>query len=671
MLSPSITLMFKKILIANRGEIACRIMRTAQKMGIQCVAIYSTEDTNALHVKLADEAYWVGPSEARLSYLNQQAILRIAKRSHSEAIHPGYGFLSENADFAEACEQQAIIFIGAPSAAIRAMGSKIAAKQLMAAAGIPLLPGYHGGEQSADVLLTEAQKIGFPVLIKASAGGGGKGMRTVYRSEDFLDGLAECKRVAKTAFGSDDVLLEKYLTAPRHIEVQIFADQHGNCIHLFERDCSIQRRHQKIIEEAPAMHLSTQMRSEMGAMAIRAAQSVNYIGAGTIEFLYDQEHFYFMEMNTRLQVEHPVTEAITGQDLVSWQLTVASGLALPLTQAELSLQGHAIEVRLYAEDADHGFLPSTGTIEAMLLPPLSLHVRLDSGIQQGDKIGIFYDPMLAKLICFGQTRAIACQAIQQALKHCTIAGLKTNLNFLNRLVNLPAFQTAHITTHFIEQHQAELHALNEVPTPLLLAIAAVELTRLALISNSDPWQTVKGWQNGLTTRHTWDYTWQDKPYTIIATADNPGWAISINGTQHYQLHAWQQTENHLQLRFNALIEAHALDEQCLQVALLSHKAELIFLYQNQAYPFSRVPRFQAIEKMLTNENQLLAPMPGKIIALLCDIDQAIVADQPLLIMEAMKMEHTIRAPKAGILKGYLGIVGSIVNEGDLLVDIAS
>lgn len=666
--------MFTKILIANRGEIACRIMKTAQRLGIHCIAIYSNEDCNALHVKLADEAYCVGPAEARLSYLNQAAILAIAKQSGAEAIHPGYGFLSENADFAEACELQNIVFIGAPSAAIRAMGSKIGAKQLMQAAGVPLLPGYHGGEQQPDLLLQEAHKIGFPLLIKASAGGGGKGMRIVTAAEHFLEALASCQREAKTAFGSDDVLLEKYLTAPRHIEIQIFADRHGNCVHLFERDCSIQRRHQKVVEEAPAPHLSAEIRARMGEAAIKAAQSVHYVGAGTIEFLYDQGQFYFMEMNTRLQVEHPVTEAITGQDLVAWQLSVAYGLALPLQQAQLTLRGHAIEVRIYAEDPDGGFLPSTGTLKALALPTLTSQVRLDTGMQVGDRIGIFYDPMLAKLICFSDRREAAVQLMQQALSQLLIVGVKTNNQFLSRVLGLTTYRNGELTTDFIDKNHAALlptlQADAALPAAVILFAAAFELSRLPAHHSplsAEPWQAFSGWQNALTTTHRWPYEWQAQPLTINAQADANTWHIESECALAYTLHAWQASESQWRIRFSNT-QASMPTEQTAQATLCMVDTHLHILYQHQQYSLQRTPRFASQEATATAANLLLAPMPGRIIAQLCEPEALIEQDQALLIMEAMKMEHTIRAPHAGKLRAYLCNVGAIVNEGDLLVD---
>lgn len=658
--------MFKKILIANRGEIACRIMRTAKQWGIQCVAVYSDEDASALHVHMADEAYALGSDSGHLSYLNQPRLLDIAKITHCEAIHPGYGFLSENADFAEACENQGFVFIGAPSQAIRLMGSKSAAKQLMSQAKVPLLPGYHGADQSPARLLQEAEHIGFPVLIKASAGGGGKGMRLTENPEEFLTLLASCQREALNAFGDDTVLLEKYLRSPRHIEVQIFADQHGHCVHLFERDCSIQRRHQKVVEEAPAPHLSSDVRAAMGQAAIHAAQSVQYVGAGTIEFLYDQGAFYFMEMNTRLQVEHPVTEMISGQDLVAWQLLVAYGQALPCQQDQLTCDGHAIEVRIYAEEPEQGFLPATGTLQVLSLPATSAQVRLDTGFQAGDAISIYYDPMLAKLICWAKTRELACQTMSQALDQYAIIGVKTNLSFLAKLMNLPAYRQALVDTGFIQQHAEALLTPNtSLPLACVLFICAQELDALNQATQADPWQNKSGWQNALPISHQWQYQWQSETFDIVARADQKDWHIRINQNHSFVLHDWYILGDECHIRFS-------LDEtgSCQQKArMIQHQQQWHLCYQSQRFTCQRLPRFCPTPTEASHENHLRAPMPGRIIAQPCAIGQEMEAGQALLIMEAMKMEHTIKAPHKGTLQAYLCAIGDVVNEGDLLVDL--
>src|SRR6266853_754818 len=470
--------MFKKILIANRGEIACRVIKTARRLGVATVAVYSEADANARHVRLADEAVLIGPAAARESYLVGERILEVAKRTGAEAIHPGYGFLSENEEFAEACEKAGVVFIGPPASAIRAMGSKSAAKALMGAAGVPLTPGYHGDNQDPAFLAQQADQIGYPVLIKASSGGGGKGMRRVDAAADFEAALASCKREAANAFGDEQVLVEKYVLKPRHIEIQVFGDKHGNCVYLFERDCSVQRRHQKVLEEAPAPGMTAERRAKMGAAAVAAAKAVGYVGAGTVEFIAEQdERFYFMEMNTRLQVEHPVTEAITGQDLVEWQLRVAAGEPLPLRQEQLHLHGHAIEARLCAENPDANFLPATGRLDVLRWPDEHVvfrrdgFVRVDAGVGEGDAISPFYDSMIAKLIVWGETREQALARLDDALARTHIVGPHTNVAFLRRVVNSASFARADLDTALIERERAVL--FNKTGLPLEVAAAGV------------------------------------------------------------------------------------------------------------------------------------------------------------------------------------------------------
>ena len=467
--------MFSKILIANRGEIACRVIKTARRLGIRTVAVYSDADANARHVDLADEAYPIGPAPARESYLVVEKILDAARRSGAQAIHPGYGFLSENAGFAEACAAAGITFIGPPPGAIRAMGSKSAAKSLMEQSGVPLVPGYHGADQDPKLLTAAAERIGYPVLIKASAGGGGKGMRVVERPEDLDAAIASAKREAAASFGDDQVLIEKYLGRPRHIEIQVFADTQGNTVSLFERDCSIQRRHQKVVEEAPAPGLDPERRRSMGEAACAAARAIGYVGAGTVEFIAEGDAFYFMEMNTRLQVEHPVTEAITGQDLVEWQLRVASGEPLPLSQDQLTITGHAIEVRVYAEDPNRDFLPSIGTLAHLKAPAEGAHVRVDTGVRAGDTISIHYDPMIAKLIVWDRDRASAAQRLSEALAEYEVVGVTTNLAFLKTLADHPAFRAAELDTGFIGRHGGDLFPAAGPASRLVLAAAALRL----------------------------------------------------------------------------------------------------------------------------------------------------------------------------------------------------
>jgi 3-methylcrotonyl-CoA carboxylase alpha subunit len=471
--------MFKKILIANRGEIACRVLRTTRRLGMTSVAVYSSVDAHAMHVQLADEAIAIGPAPARESYLNVEVLIAAARRTGAEAIHPGYGFLSENADFAAACADAGLVFIGPSVAAIRAMGSKSAAKTLMAAAGIPVVPGYHGEEQSDERLTAEAALIGYPVLLKAVAGGGGKGMRVVEASGEMQACLAAARREARAAFGDDRMLVEKYLRQPRHLEVQVFGDAHGRLVHLFERDCSIQRRHQKVIEEAPAPGFSADQRAALGALAVAAARAVHYGGAGTVEFIAGPDgQCFFMEMNTRLQVEHPVTECITGLDLVEWQLRVAAGEPLPLTQEQIRLSGHAIEVRLCAEDPARDFLPAAGLISALNFPAEAPGIRVDSGVQAGDSVTIHYDSLLAKLIAHGPDRAAAVRRLQAALRDLQVAGVRTNRDFLVALVAHPAFVAGAVDTGFIAAHRAELLQPDGIPA----------------VAVGDPWGHADGWR---------------------------------------------------------------------------------------------------------------------------------------------------------------------------------
>jgi 3-methylcrotonyl-CoA carboxylase alpha subunit len=504
--------MFKKILIANRGEIAARVIRTARRMGVETVAVYSEADREAQHVALADDARLIGPAPARQSYLDQQKVIEAALDSGAEAVHPGYGFLSENADFADACTAAGLVFIGPPASAIRAMGGKSEAKALMAGAGVPLVPGYHGADQSPDVLFAEAAVVGYPVLIKASAGGGGKGMRVAETPEGFAAELAGAKRESMASFGDDRMLIEKYLVRPRHVEVQVFADNHGNCYSLFERDCSIQRRHQKVIEEAPAPGLSPDLRKRMGEAAVAAAKAIGYSGAGTIEFLLDSRgEFYFMEMNTRLQVEHPVTEFITGLDLVEWQLRVASGERLPESWHDLEINGHAIETRIYAEDASNGFLPSTGFVSHLMMPEAGPHIRIDSGIRAGDRITVHYDPMIAKLVVWDRDRGSAVARMRRALADTAITGVTSNVGFLSRLVGLPAFEEADLDTGFIGRHEEALLAASEIDAPsialaslgLLLYRRATAEQKAATSSDpSSPWSQMNGFRLNVPARET-------------------------------------------------------------------------------------------------------------------------------------------------------------------------
>lgn len=499
--------MIRKLLIANRGEIACRVIRTARSMGVNTVAVYSDADANALHVQMADEAVHLGPAPARESYLDIEKVIGAAQKTGADAIHPGYGFLSENADFCRACEAAGIIFVGPPTGAIEAMGSKSAAKRIMEEAKVPLVPGYHGANQDSGVIEGHAERIGYPVLLKAAAGGGGKGMRRVDRPQDFMEALEAAKREARNAFNDDIMLVERYVLSPRHVEIQVFCDSHGNGVYLHERDCSVQRRHQKVVEEAPAPGVSPELRARMGEAALRAAKAIGYVGAGTVEFLLDSRgEFYFMEMNTRLQVEHPVTEMITDQDLVQWQLLVAGGEELPLQQQDIPLTGHAMEVRIYAEDPDNDFLPATGTLLRHCPPHQDDSVRVDTGVQSGDEISVHYDPMISKLIVHGSNRREALAKLDRALREYQIAGLTHNIPFLRRVINHSAFAGSAVTTHFIEENEAALlkatHALSPVQLAGIAACLAAQRTdncalRAPEADRHSPWHQGDAWRSNL------------------------------------------------------------------------------------------------------------------------------------------------------------------------------
>ncbi|MGZ5265917.1 MAG: acetyl-CoA carboxylase biotin carboxylase subunit [Caldimonas sp.] len=663
--------MFSKILIANRGEIACRVIKTARLMGIGTVAVYSDADAGARHVRLADEAVHIGPSPARESYLVGARIVAAARATGAEAIHPGYGFLSENDGFAEACAQAGIVFIGPPPAAIRAMGSKAAAKTLMERAGVPLTPGYHGDDQDPALLAREAARIGFPVLIKASAGGGGKGMRRVDAAADFDAALASCRREAKSAFGDDHVLVEQYVLKPRHIEIQVFADSFGDCVHLFERDCSVQRRHQKVLEEAPAPGMTAERRAAMGRAAVEAAKAVGYVGAGTVEFIaHPDGHFYFMEMNTRLQVEHPVTEMITGLDLVEWQLRVAAGERLPKGQAELAITGHAIEARIYAEDAERGFLPSTGKLVHLAPPHASAHVRVDTGVEEGDSITPFYDPMIAKLIVHDSDRAAALARMREALAHYRIVGVANNVEFLGRLIATPSFAKADLDTALIEREHAALFAPAVEPPDdvwLVAALAEVErgaraLDRAAAKSGEpqSPWALHDGWRlNGRAARRL-GFRGEAEVCEVDATAlPGGGWELSIGGVA---------VVASATLHGDGPITATLGGRRVAATVVAQGERRHVFL-AGRGHALSFVdPLGIAGAEHEEEGTGLVSPMPGKVIALLVKPGATVDKGAPLLVLEAMKMEHTISAPHAGKVKSFRFAAGEQVDEGVELVE---
>ena len=661
--------MFNKILIANRGEIACRVIKTARRMGIRTVAVYSEADANARHVRLADEAVLLGPAAARESYLVADKILEAAARTGAQAVHPGYGFLSENADFSEACAANGITFIGPPASAIRAMGSKSEAKKLMGKASVPLTPGYHGDDQEPALLHREADQIGYPVLIKAAAGGGGKGMRLVEKSEDFLDLLASCKREASSSFGNEHVLIEKYITKPRHIEIQVFADTQGNCVYLFERDCSVQRRHQKVLEEAPAPGMSEARRRQMGEAAVAAAKAVGYVGAGTVEFIANQDgSFYFMEMNTRLQVEHPVTEMITGQDLVEWQLRVAAGQPLPLAQEQLQIRGHALEARIYAEDASKGFLPSTGKLIRLSPPAESIHVRVDTGVEEGDEITPYYDTMIAKLIVWDEHRGAALARMRKALADYQVAGVTTNIDFLSRLVACPAFAGADLDTGLIERQKEFLFpAAQAVPRDALLVATVGELlweqheARLKAKTSGDPWSpwhARDGWRMNLSAARMIGFRDGESLIEALVRYQGEQWQITING----------ETTLARGKKLNGDGFAVEIDNRRLIASVVAVDDKRHVFLQGSTYQLLRDDPLHLVEAGGAQGGGLTAPMPGKVVALLAQPGQLVEKGTPLLILEVMKMEHTITAPAAGIIKAFCYATGEQVSDGAALVE---
>jgi 3-methylcrotonyl-CoA carboxylase alpha subunit len=660
--------MFKKILIANRGEIACRVIKTAHRMGIATVAVYSDADRDALHVRMADEAIRIGAAPARESYLLAERILQAAKATGAQAIHPGYGFLSENAGFARACQEAGVVFIGPPAAAIEAMGSKSAAKQIMETAGVPLVPGYHGDDQDPALLRGAADAMGYPVLLKATAGGGGKGMRQVWSEADFEDALAAARREALSSFGDDRMLVEKYLTKPRHVEIQVFCDTAGNGVYLAERDCSVQRRHQKVIEEAPAPGMTAELRREMGEAAVKAARAIDYVGAGTVEFLLDEQgSFYFMEMNTRLQVEHPVTEMITGQDLVQWQLLVAAGGKLPLAQDEIRIHGHAFEARVYAEDPDNDFLPVTGTLGFLQPPEESTHVRVDTGVRQGDEISVYYDPMIAKLIVWDETRERALHRLATALAEYRIGGTVTNLDFLYNLATSRPFVEAELDTGFIEKHTGLIFHDRPQDLERELPLAAVALllhrqradgTRSCLDPWS-PWQSGSGWRLNEPHAHrmTLHCHQQDHPVEV-----------EQRGQRYLVRAAGRDTELQGELVGDTL---HVDVEGHRQRGALARTDDGFTLYlADGACHFREVLPDTGEADAAGAGAGLVAPMNGTIVALLAEPGTRVEASAPLLIMEAMKMEHTIRAPAAGTVERFYYQPGDLVDGGAELLAFA-
>ncbi|MBA4245641.1 MAG: 3-methylcrotonyl-CoA carboxylase [Pseudomonas sp.] len=636
------------LLVANRGEIACRVMRTAKAMGIRTVAVHSAIDAAARHVREADLAVNLGGAKPAESYLLIDKLIDAARASGAQAIHPGYGFLSENAGFARAIEEAGLIFLGPPAAAIDAMGSKSAAKALMEAAGVPLVPGYHGEAQDIDTFRQAAERIGYPVLLKAAAGGGGKGMKVVERESELAEALASAQREAQSSFGDSRMLVEKYVLKPRHVEIQVFADRHGHCLYLNERDCSIQRRHQKVVEEAPAPGLSPELRRAMGEAAVKAAQAIGYVGAGTVEFLLDERgDFFFMEMNTRLQVEHPVTELITGLDLVAWQIRVARGEALPITQEQVPLNGHAIEVRLYAEDPDHDFLPATGTLELYREAAAGPGRRTDSGVAQGDVVSPFYDPMLGKVIAWGENREEARLRLLAMLDETLVGGVKTNLAFLRRVLAHPAFAAAELDTGFIPRHEAQL-----LPPPSELPEAFWQLAADAFIQSEaarrraddahSPWAARSGWRSG-------------GPAEIELHLSCQGSSRKVRASGQAQLQG------------NSLLVSSAAQQRLPAI----RQGDTLYLqWQGELHAVSRFDPIAAAEASHHQHGGLTAPMNGSIVRVLVEPGQAVEAGTALVVLEAMKMEHSIRAPEAGTVQAIYCREGELVSDGAVLVELA-
>ncbi len=652
--------MFSKILVANRGEIACRVMATAHRMGIRTVAVYSDADATARHVALAGEAFRIGPAPARESYLNAAAILDVARRSGAQAIHPGYGFLSENAGFAEACAAAGVVFIGPPPAAIRAMGGKSQSKALMAQAGVPLVPGYHGAAQDVPTLQAAAEQIGFPVLIKASAGGGGKGMRVVTEAGAFAAALASAQREALASFGDDRVLIERYLQRPRHVEIQVFADTHGNILHLAERDCSIQRRHQKVLEEAPAPGMTEALRAEMGAAGVAAARAVGYVGAGTVEFIVEDGRFHFMEMNTRLQVEHPVTEAITGLDLVEWQLRVAAGEALPLRQEQIALHGHAIEARIYAEDPARDFLPSIGTLTHLQAPVAADGVRIDTGVVTGDAITPYYDPMIAKLIVHGADRAEAVRRLAAALAEYEVAGVQTNLGLLRAVAGHADFAAGTFDTGFIARHADVLQPPPPDAPLFLLAAAAIAVHGAQVAPPADPWDAGDSWRMNLEGWRSLALHGAGGRCDVQLRPGGHGFALRVAGVETQC--AVLGTAPRLMLE---------LDGARHTVLVLRHESRLTLLAAGQTHTMDLIDLLAPPAAAAAGAGRVLSPIPGRIADVLVGVGDAVVRGQALVVMEAMKMELTLSAAADGVVTALRCAVGDMVDEGRELVDLSA
>ena len=662
--------MFHSLLIANRGEIACRVIRTARKLGIRTVAVFSDADADAQHVRLADEAHHIGGPRPQDSYLRGDAIIEVAKRTGAQAIHPGYGFLSENADFAEAVEAAGIAFVGPKAASMRKMGSKAGAKDLMAAAGVPVVPGYTGEDQSPDLLQREADAIGYPLMIKAAHGGGGKGMRIVRNAGEFAANLQSCQREAANAFGRDRVLLERYIDHPRHIEIQVFGDSHGNAIHLGERECSAQRRYQKVLEESPSPFLTPELRARMGAAAVQAAHAIDYANAGTVEFITAPDgSFYFMEINTRLQVEHPVTEEVTGLDLVEWQLRIAAGEPLPLQQEQVRQHGHAIEVRLYAEDPEAGFLPGSGTLETLHLPSPTRHLRIDSGVVEGDTVTIFYDPMVAKLIVWDEDRQRALSRLREALAECDIAGPKSNIGFLERLVRHPAVVEGRIDSGYLDRHLDEFLAPPVAGVALVLAAATLQLlvqesdARAAAAGSGDPrspWSIADGWRLGHAGSRPLALLDGEARLDLVVHGHGGDYRIEHEGRCH-EVAGARLVDGSLTARINGSMRRFRAEATGKR--LLVHDGQRrLRLLAVEVYRREQGSAGAA-------EHRIRAPMPGRVVLVQATPGDAVSVGDVVLVIEAMKMELALKAPRDGIVAEVRVAAGEFVEADAVLATL--
>ncbi|KAG7199542.1 hypothetical protein KM043_014153 [Ampulex compressa] len=668
-----------KILIANRGEIACRISKTAKKLGVKTVAVYSDVDKNSMHVDQADEAYCIGPAASSQSYLRQDKIIAVAKKAKCQAIHPGYGFLSENTEFAELCQRENIIFIGPPASAIRDMGIKNTSKAIMTKAGVPIIEGYHGEDQSNETLLLEAKKIGFPLMIKAIRGGGGKGMRIALKESEFTEALESARTESQKAFGDSAVLLEKYVSEPRHIEVQVFADKHGNVVYLFERDCSVQRRHQKVIEEAPAPGISSELRAELGQAAVRAAKAVGYVGAGTVEFIMDRNNhsFHFMEMNTRLQVEHPVTEAITGLDLVEWQLKVAAGEKLPLTQEEINLTGHAFEARIYAENPRDGFLPGAGHLSYLRTPETAENVRVETGVRENDEVSVHYDPMIAKLVVWGKNRNEALNILKSKLSEYNVAGLDTNIEFIKDLCLHPRFRNGEVHTGFIEENKEQLFPKLQVPNEVLAqgALASILYQEMDSLKTSlktkdplSPFVIETGLRFNYIHNEIFKFNVENEELEVEVKFIEP----EIYLMRMNKIGPWRKVIGTLKSKSGTLELSAEVDGVHNKSTIAKIKNTLHLFTKDREWKLSKsCPKFvsQLSKKHETNASAAVSPMPGLVDKILVKKGDVVKKGDPLLVIVAMKMEHIVRASMNGTVEAILCLKGDNVPKDKLLIQL--